>query len=90
MNNERSAASGRDLDKTTEMFEDELFDLPLSQAKQTFEKMYLEHHIRGYEGHVAAVAQRAGRYRADVYRLLTRHGIDHANFRKGSENQPAE
>jgi DNA-binding NtrC family response regulator len=57
------------------------FGLPLTEAKQAFERRYLEHHLKECNGHVVAVAEKSGRYRADVYRLLSRYGIDHADFR---------
>jgi DNA-binding NtrC family response regulator len=57
------------------------FALPLTEAKQAFERKYLEHHLKDCHGQVVAVAERSGRYRADIYRLLSRYGIDHAQFR---------
>lgn len=59
---------------------EELLSLPLGDAKQHFEKIYLEHHLGKNRGQVAAVAKQAGRYRADIYRMLTRYGIDHAQY----------
>lgn len=57
------------------------FALPLTEAKQEFERQYLEHHLTRCNGQVVAVAEKSGRYRADVYRLLARYGIDHTQFR---------
>ena len=58
-----------------------MFSLPLTEAKQAFERSYLEHHLKRCKGQVLSVAEKSGRYRADVYRLLSRYGIDHAQFR---------
>ena len=57
------------------------FGLTLSDAKTDFERSYLEHHLKNCYGKVGAVAKTSGRYRADIYRLLSRHGIDHLEFR---------
>jgi two-component system response regulator GlrR len=62
--------------------ETEDFELPLTEAKQAFERRYLEHHHKGSNGQVLAVAEKSGRYRADIYRLLLRYEIDPALFRK--------
>jgi DNA-binding NtrC family response regulator len=59
----------------------EYFELPLTEAKQAFERRYLEFQLKRCGGHVVEVAERSGRYRADVYRLLTRYGIDHSGYR---------
>ncbi len=64
---------------------EEMFDLKLSEAKQAFERLYLERQLSRCHGHVTMVAERAGRYRADVYRLLTRYGIDHVSYRERIE-----
>ncbi len=64
----------------THLLEDEVFDRPLTEAKQTFERRYLEHLLEKTRGNVGSAAELSGRYRADVYRLLTRYGISHADF----------
>lgn len=58
-----------------------LYELGLTNAKHAFEKGYLEHLLTECNGQVQDVATKSGRYRADVYRLLSRHNIDHAQFR---------
>ena len=58
-----------------------MFELPLTEAKQAFERSYLEHHMKACHGQVVGVAEKSGRYRADVYRLLSRYNIDHSQFR---------
>lgn len=55
----------------------ELLTLSLTDAKHSFEKYYLQHHISECRGKVAVVARRAGRLRSNVYRLLKRYGIEH-------------
>lgn len=59
----------------------ELFQMPLTEAKSAFEKHYLEFHVKEYQGNIHALAEKSGRYRADIYRLLNRHGIDHSNYK---------
>ncbi|MCX6129701.1 MAG: sigma-54 dependent transcriptional regulator [Proteobacteria bacterium] len=57
------------------------FDLPLTEAKQAFERSYLEHQLKNCKGQVLEVAERSGRYRADIYRLINRYGLDQAQFK---------
>jgi hypothetical protein len=57
------------------------YSMPLTEAKQDFERKYLEHQLKVSHGQVVAVAERSGRYRADIYRLLSRYGIDHVQYR---------
>lgn len=61
--------------------ESDLFSLPLTEAKSTFEKHYLEYLVRENNGNIHLLAEKSGRYRADIYRLLNRHGIDHSNYK---------
>ena len=58
-----------------------LFHLKLTDAKQAFERRYLEYQLKTCHGNVIDVASKSGRYRADVYRLLNRYGLDHCEFR---------
>ena len=60
--------------------EQQVFDLPLSDAKRSFERHYLQLLLEHCRGNVGAMALKAGRYRADIYRLLSRHGISHEQF----------
>jgi DNA-binding NtrC family response regulator len=60
---------------------DGLFSLSLTEAKQAFERRYLEHSVKLCRGNVNDLAEKSGRYRADVYRLLNRYGIEHAEYR---------
>jgi two-component system response regulator GlrR len=61
---------------------DPRFELPLTDAKQAFEKAYLEHAVQACRGNVNSLAEKSGRYRADVYRLLRRYGIEHHEYRQ--------
>lgn len=54
---------------------------PLSDAKKGFEKDYLRHLLEVTKGNISEIARVSGRYRADVYRLLTKYGIDWEEFR---------
>jgi len=49
---------------------------PLVEAKAGFEQDYLEHLMRATSGNVAQAARIAGRYRADMYKLLRKYTIE--------------
>ncbi len=53
------------------------FDLPLREARERFERAYLEHQLRKLGGNVGKVAQVAGIERTHLYRKLRTLGIDH-------------
>jgi len=52
------------------------FDLPLRQAREQFEKAYLEHHLRQAGGSVGKVAKLVGMERTNLYRKLRALGSD--------------
>jgi len=52
------------------------FDLPLRQAREQFEKAYLEYHLKQTNGSVGKVAQLAGMERTHLYRKLRALGIE--------------
>ena len=52
------------------------FDLPLRQARENFERSYLEYHLKRTEGSVGKVAKIAGMERTHLYRKLRALGID--------------
>ncbi len=52
------------------------FDLPLRQAREQFEKAYLEYHLKQAHGSVGKVAQLAGMERTHLYRKLRALGIE--------------
>lgn len=52
------------------------FDLPLRQAREQFEKSYLEYQLQLAEGNVGKAAKAAGVERTHLYRKLRTLGID--------------
>lgn len=52
------------------------FDLSLREARDQFEKQYLEHHLRKAGGNVSELAQAVGLERTHLYRKLKGLGID--------------
>jgi len=54
---------------------------PLSEAKKQFEKAYLQHLLKSTQGNVSEVARISGRYRTDIYRLMTKYGLESEEFR---------
>ena len=52
------------------------FDLPLREAREQFEKAYLEHQLRAFNGSVSRVSERVGIERTHLYRKLRSLGID--------------
>jgi two-component system, NtrC family, response regulator GlrR len=54
---------------------------PLRDARQTFEKDYLVELLALNHGNVSQAAKMAGKYRADFYVLLRKHGLDPMDFR---------
>ncbi len=61
--------------------------LPLDEAKRVFERRYLVTVLRVSAGNVSTAAKLAGRNRTEFYRLLTKHELEPADFRKdGTED----
>lgn len=54
---------------------------PFRDAKETFEKDYLIQLLEINRGNVSQAAKMAGKYRADFYVLLRKHGLDPKDFR---------
>jgi DNA-binding NtrC family response regulator len=52
------------------------FELPLREARERFEKAYLEYQLQACEGSVSRVAERVGIERTHLYRKLRSLGID--------------
>lgn len=52
------------------------FDLPLRQAREQFERAYLEHQLQLADGNVGKAAKAAGLERTHLYRKLRALGID--------------
>ena len=55
---------------------------PLTEARDAFEKGYLERLLALTQGNVSTAATIAGRYRADLYALLRKHGLQPGDFKK--------
>jgi DNA-binding NtrC family response regulator len=55
------------------------FDLPLRDARERFEKAYLEHQLKLYNGSVSKIAKIAGMERTHLYRKLKSLNIDLKN-----------
>ena len=55
---------------------------PLRQAKTRFERDYLLQLLAATDGNIPMAAEIAGRNRSDFYKLIKRHDIDAAQFRK--------
>jgi len=56
--------------------------VPLKDARFEFTKKYLEDLLRFTKGNISAAAKLAGYYRADLYKLIEKHGLEPAEFRK--------
>jgi two-component system, NtrC family, response regulator GlrR len=54
---------------------------PMREARERFDRAYLEEALRRSGGNVSAAAKLAGRNRTDFHDLLRRHGIDASEFR---------
>jgi DNA-binding NtrC family response regulator len=52
------------------------FDLPLRDAREKFEKAYLEYQLKQANGSVSKIAQSVGMERTHLYRKLKMLGID--------------
>ena len=57
--------------------------LPLKDAKADFERNYLSKLLKSTHGNISQASKMAGKYRADFYNLLKKHGLDPKNFREG-------
>ena len=55
---------------------------PLKEARDAFEKDYLTHLLQICEGNITKASELAGKYRADFYDLLKKHGIKTADYKK--------
>lgn len=65
-------------------FSEQVFALPLREARDVFEKAYLEHHLRRTDGNVAEVASVAQMERTHLYRKLKGLGISPKSLRDDS------
>jgi two-component system, NtrC family, nitrogen regulation response regulator NtrX len=53
-----------------------VFELPLRDARDRFERSYLQHHLQRVGGNVSELAQMVGMERTHLYRKLKGLGID--------------
>jgi two-component system, NtrC family, response regulator GlrR len=58
--------------------------LPLNEAKEEFERAYLLQILTATKGNVSRAASVAGRYRAEIYKLLHKYDLDPDAFRTGN------
>lgn len=74
-------------DSETAMIGDfgEYLSMPLSEAKESFEKVYLGELLRLSKGNISEAARLCGRYRADIYRLMEKHGMKREDLREELE-----
>jgi len=61
---------------------------PLKESKDAFEKTYLTNLLQISEGNVSRAAKLAGKYRADFYDLLKKHGLKTEKFKKTRPEGP--
>jgi DNA-binding NtrC family response regulator len=61
----------------------ELFGMPLREARDAFEKLYFEHHLRRESGNMTRLAERCGLERTHLYRKLKQLGV--ATGRRGED-----
>ena len=61
------------------------FDKPMNEAKIMFERAYLSHHLENVHGNISDASRTMGRHRADIYRMLDKHGLN-AHFFRGPRN----
>ena len=66
----------RDPNQDGELLKQNGFDLPLRQAREQFEKAYLEYHLKKTDGSVGKVAKLAGLERTHLYRKLRALNIE--------------
>ena len=53
----------------------DFYNLPLKEAREHFEKAYLEYHLEKYSGSVARLSSAIGLERTHLYRKLNSLGI---------------
>lgn len=53
-----------------------LFNQPLRDAREAFERLYFEHHLKGERGNMTRVADKTGLERTHLYRKLKQLGLN--------------
>ena len=66
------------------------YEKSLSEAKQDFERRYLQHLLESTRGNISEMARISGRYRTDIYRLLTKHGVVWEEFRPEQSDEDVD
>ncbi|SMB21177.1 Response regulator receiver protein [Sterolibacterium denitrificans] len=66
----------------------ELMDLPLREARESFERLYFEHHLRNDGNNMTRLAERTGLERTHLYRKLKDLGL--RSGRRDDERLPVE
>jgi DNA-binding NtrC family response regulator len=62
-----------------------LFDQPLRDAREAFERLYFEHHLKSERGNMTRVAERTGLERTHLYRKLKQLGLNLGRRSEGQE-----
>src|SRR2546426_3163662 len=63
---------------------------PLTEAKEEFERNYLKEVLQLTSGNISRASQTAGRYRADFYKLLKKHGLHPGDVKEEKDTDSAE
>jgi two-component system response regulator GlrR len=63
---------------------------PLTEAKEEFARNYLKEVLQLTGGNISRAAQIAGRYRADFYKLLKKHGLHPGAAKEEKDTDSAE
>ncbi len=63
---------------------------PLTEARDEFEQNYLKAVLQLTGGNISRAAQIAGRYRADFYKLLKKHGLHPGDAKEEKDTDSAE
>lgn len=61
------------------------FDLPLREAREQFERAYLEHQLKAFNGSVSRVSERVGIERTHLYRKLRSLGLDPKQIKEANK-----
>ena len=70
------SALGESLNVASIQGQPDFFGLPLKEARDKFEKAYLEYHLEKYSGNVARLSQAIGLERTHLYRKLNSLGVN--------------
>src|SRR5690606_28173496 len=70
------SALGESLNLASSQGQPDFFGLPLKEARDKFEKTYLEYHLEKYGGNVARLSQAIGLERTHLYRKLNSLGVN--------------